>query len=93
MPGEVLLHAGQASGKTEGTAVPAAADEKPQRTSEVPLLVIIANFDANVNGQNDYDSEQSDRLFADKDSKYFGEQWAKTTVEDCYNTFFGDGTG
>ena len=81
-----------------GMLIPAAmyifaADEKPQRTSEVPLLVIIANFDANVNGQNDYDSEQSDRLFADKDSKYFGEQWAKTTVEDCYNTFFGDGTG
>ena len=80
-----------------GMLVPAAvyvfaADEKAQ-TEQVPLLVIIANFDANGNGQNDFDAGNSGKLFADETSKNYGEQWAKTTVSDWYETFFGNGTG
>lgn len=74
-----------------------ASDEEPQTQAQeqkrIPLLVIIMNFDANGNGKNDFDSEKSDRLFADMKSAEFGEQWAKTTPEYWNNIVFGSGTG
>ncbi len=58
-------------------------------TQPAPLLIVIASFDANGNGKNDFDPAHPE-LVTDKDSPIYGEQWALTTPEDCYETFFGD---
>lgn len=64
-----------------------------QEQKRIPLLVIIMNFDANGNGQNDFDPAKSDKLFADAKSAEFGEQWAKTTPEYWNDIIFGSGAG
>ena len=58
-------------------------------TQPAPLLIVIASFDANGNGKNDYDPAHPE-LLNDKTSPIYGEQWALTTPEDCYETFFGE---
>ncbi len=60
-------------------------------TREIPLLIILANFDANGNGVNDYDENEPDKLYSDKTKPYYGEQWAGTSVTDHYDLYFGDG--
>lgn len=60
---------------------------KPQKPA--PLLVVIASFDANGNGKNDFDPAHPE-LVTDKTSPIYGEQWAMTTPDDCYETFFGE---
>lgn len=57
---------------------------------KVPLLVIIASFDANGNGINDYDQNDPTKLYSDKTKDYYGEQWAQTTPEDHWDRYFGD---
>ena len=57
---------------------------------KVPLLVIIASFDANGNGINDYDPSNPTKLYSDKTKDYYGEQWAQTTPEDHWDRYFGD---
>ena len=52
---------------------------------KVPLLVIIASFDANGNGINDYDPSDPTKLYSDKTKDYYGEQWAQTTPEDHWD--------
>ena len=60
-----------------------AADKKGSDSiKKVPLLVIIASFDANGNGINDFDPNQPDKLYSDKTKDYYGEQWALTTPDD-----------
>jgi M6 family metalloprotease domain protein (fragment) len=54
-----------------------------------PLLLVIASFDPNGNGKNDYDPEHPELLY-DKTSPIFGEQWAISKPEDCYERFFGE---
>ncbi len=51
-------------------------------THEIPLIVILANFDANGNGVDDWDPDNPD-------ARPYGEQWATTNVSDHYNTYFG----
>lgn len=53
-----------------------------------PLLVVVANFDTNGNGINDYDENHPEKL-TDKTSDIFGEQWAFSTKEEVYDKFFG----
>ncbi len=53
-------------------------------TREIPLIVILANFDANGNGVDDWDP-------ANPSARMDGEQWAGTDVSDHYETYFGDG--
>lgn len=60
-------------------------------TREIPLLIILVNYDANGNGVNDYDENEPDKLYSDKSQPYYGEQWAGTSVTDHYNLYFGDG--
>lgn len=69
-----------------------AADKSSSDTDikKVPLLVIIASFDANGNGINDYDPSNPTKLFEDKTKDYYGEQWAGTTPEDQWDRYFGD---
>lgn len=54
-----------------------------------PLLLVIASFDPNGNGKNDYDPAHPELLY-DKTSPIFGEQWALSKPEDCYERFFGE---
>ena len=60
---------------------------KPQKPA--PLLVVIASFDANGNGKNDFDPTHPE-LVTNKTSPIYGEQWAMTTADDCYETFFSE---
>ena len=60
-----------------------------QPKNPAPLLIIIASYDANGNGKNDYDPCHPE-LLNDKSSPIFGEQWALTKPWDCYDTFFGE---
>lgn len=60
-------------------------------TTEIPLLVILANFDANGNGINDWDENDPDKLYSDKTKDYYGEQWAGSTLTEHYEQYFGDG--
>lgn len=60
-------------------------------TTEIPLLVILANFDANGNGINDWDENDPDKLYSDKTKDYYGEQWAGSTLTEHYELYFGDG--
>ena len=71
---------------------PFAADKKESASSikEVPLLVIIASFDANGNGIDDYDPSNPTKLFSDKTKDYYGEQWAQTTPADHWDKYFGE---
>lgn len=60
-------------------------------TKEIPLIVILANFDADGDGENDWDENEPDKLYKDKSQPYFGEQWAGSELMDHYNLYFGDG--
>lgn len=60
-------------------------------TKEIPLIVIIANFDADGDKENDWDPENPTKLTSDKTKPYFGEQWAGTDILDHYDLYFGDG--
>lgn len=67
-----------------------AAQKESTSLKEVPLLVIIASFDANGNGIDDYDPSNPKKLFSDKTKDYYGEQWAQTTPEDHWDRYFGE---
>ncbi len=60
-----------------------------QPKNPAPLLIVIASYDANGNGINDYNPLHPE-LLNDKTSPIFGEQWALTKPEDCYEKFFGE---
>ncbi len=60
-------------------------------TKEIPLVVILANFDADGDGVDDWDPNEPDKLYKDKSKDYYGEQWAGSKVEDHYDIYFGDG--
>lgn len=64
-------------------------ENKPLKPA--PLLVVVANFDPNGNGKNDYDENNVEALY-DKESPIYGEQWALSNKEDVYNQFFGGDT-
>lgn len=60
-------------------------------TTEIPLLIIGASFDANGNGKNDYNPGDTKKLFANPDDEFYGEQWAELSAETYYDKFFGGG--
>ena len=60
-------------------------------TLEIPLIVILANFDADGDGENDWDESNPSKLYSDKTQPYYGEQWAGSELMDHYNLYFGDG--
>ena len=60
-------------------------------TKEIPLIVILANFDADGDGEDDWDPADPGKLKNDKTKPYYGEQWAGTEVSDHYDIYFGDG--
>ena len=60
-------------------------------TKEIPLIIILANFDADGDGENDWDENNPSKLYSDKTQPYWGEQWAGSELLDHYNLYFGDG--
>ncbi len=60
-------------------------------TKEIPLLIILANFDADGDGENDWDPNDTDKLYSDNTAPYYGEQWVSTKLSDHYDLYFGDG--
>lgn len=64
---------------------------KSTNVRTIPILGIVASFDANGNGVDDYDPNDTDKLFSDPKQKYYGEQWAITKPSDHYDIFFKEG--
>lgn len=62
---------------------------KVQPLTPAPLLIVLASFDPSGEGVNHYDPEHPE-LLTDKTSKYYGEQWAISKPQDCYDRFFGE---
>ena len=60
-------------------------------TKEIPLIVILANFDADGDGVDDWDASDPDKLYSDKTQPYYGEQWAGSEIMDHYELYFGEG--
>ena len=60
-------------------------------TLEIPLIVILANFDADKDGENDWDENDPSKLYSDKTKDYYGEQWAGSELMDHYELYFGEG--
>ena len=65
--------------------------EPVTETKEIPLILILANFDADGDGEDDWDENDPTKLYADKSAPYYGEQWAGTDITDHYELYFGDG--
>lgn len=57
----------------------------------IPILGIVASFDADGDGEDDYDPNDTDKLYSDVTQKYYGEQWAITKPSDHYDMFFKEG--
>ena len=83
----VLLASVSAAAVDEPTATAEAASEA--ETTEIPLLIISASFDANGNGKNDFDSNNSKKLFSNPEDDYYGEQWAELSADVYYDKVFG----
>ena len=62
-------------------------------TLEIPLIVILANFDADGDGENDWDENVPDKLYSSKNKNepYYGEQWAGSELTEHYALYFGEG--
>ena len=90
MPGETT--GGQTELPLEEAANAIKIEASPvTETTEIPLLIILASFDANGNGVNDWDENDPDKLYSDKTQDYYGEQWVGTKLTDHYELYFGDG--
>ena len=61
-------------------------ENKPLKPA--PLLVVVASFDPNGNGINDFDENNVAPLY-DKESPIYGEQWAISKPQEVYDRFFG----
>ena len=85
----VLLASVSAVAVDEPTATAEAASEA--ETTEIPLLIISASFDANGNGVNDYDDANPTKLHSNPQDDYYGEEWAEVSADAYYDSFFGDG--
>ena len=59
-------------------------------TKEIPLIVILANFDADGDGVNDWDENNPTKLYSDKSQPYYGEQWAGSDLLQHYELYFGE---
>ncbi len=58
--------------------------------SPIPLLVIKVSYDPNNNGVNDYDPENTKKLFEDKKSDCYGEQWCDSSDKYWADMLFAD---
>ena len=56
----------------------------------IPLLIILVNYDANKNGVDDFDPADSSKLYSDKSSPYYGEQWTQTKHDQWAARGFGN---
>ena len=63
-------------------------EKKP--LTPAPLLVVLASFDPSGEGIDHYDPAHPE-LLTDKESKYYGEQWAIAKPCECFDRFFGEG--
>ena len=60
-------------------------------TTEIPLLIISASFDANGNGENDFTPSDTGLLYRNPADDFYGEQWAELSADTYYDKFFGSG--
>lgn len=60
-------------------------------TKEIPLIVILANFDADGDGEDDWDPNDPKKLYSDGSKDYYGEQWADSDIADHWDVYFGEG--
>ena len=58
--------------------------------SPIPLLCIRISFDPNSNGVDDWDPYEPTKLFGDKTSEYYGEQWIHSGVNYWSEMLFGE---
>ena len=63
--------------------------EQLKKDKPAPLLIVIASFDPSGEGVDHFDPEHPE-LLTDKESPYYGEQWAMSKPEDYYESFFSD---
>ena len=82
---EIRIPVEEAAGATKIEAKPIT------ETKEIPLIVILANFDADGDGENDWDESDPSKLYSDKTKPYYGEQWAGSDLMQHYDLYFGDG--
>lgn len=59
----------------------------------IPLLIIKISYDANKNGKNDFDASDGRKLYGDKTSEYYGEQWCYSSDKYWYDTLFSKEKG
>ena len=83
----VLLASTSVIAADDGAVTTTAAQE----TTEIPLLIISASFDANGNGKNDYNPGNTKKLFSNPEDEFYGEQWAELSADTYYDKFFGSG--
>ncbi|MBQ8402886.1 MAG: InlB B-repeat-containing protein [Clostridia bacterium] len=74
--GEIKLPLEEIANAVKINATPAT------ETQEIPLLIILVNFDANGNGVDDYETGGADAI------KATGEQWAGTDIKEHYELYF-----
>lgn len=72
-------------------AIPAlAAGDGFECLEPIPLLVIKISFDASGNGENDFETLNGSKLYADKTSEFYGEQWCYSKDSYWYTALFSD---
>ncbi len=89
--GNVISEETTAQSTEQTTTEPPIEVEPAPQTKDIPLIVILANFDADGDSVDDWDENDPSKLYSDKTAPYFGEQWAGTDVTDHYDLYFGDG--
>lgn len=62
-------------------------ENKPLKPA--PLLIVVASFDPDGDGINDFDPDNPAPLY-DRESPIYGEQWAISKPEEVYERFFGE---
>lgn len=63
-------------------------DSGDEYLDPIPLLVIKVSYDANGNGQNDFDMTNGSKLYADKTALEYGEQWCHSSDDYWANMLF-----
>ncbi|MBO4354444.1 MAG: InlB B-repeat-containing protein [Clostridia bacterium] len=64
---------------------------KDDPISPIPLLCIRVSFDANGNGEDDYDPYNPTKLYSDKEADYYGEQWIHSSASYWQKMLFAEG--
>ncbi|MBO4216681.1 MAG: M6 family metalloprotease domain-containing protein [Clostridia bacterium] len=64
-------------------------EENAEPLDPVPLLFIRVSFDADGDGEDDYDPKSPSKLYSNKTAPYYGEQWIHSMASRFYNVAYG----